>query len=326
MDGLFASLASIFGGNPATMLSALIFLAAAAFSLGIMSVIRNRAELKRRATAINIEIPGRVNDASDKRSLRFASISAARKLIDYTSKHYAAEDGASLKVLRRKLIEAGILDPKGPAYFFIARTALAVVLAVAAMPVVPLVLSNLTPSWFWMCVLAAGMMGYMAPSLYLDRRIKGRQQEHRAGFPDFMDLLVVCADAGLSMEASLDRVGRELSDSYPSLSANIHMATLEIRAGRTLSEALEHLGDRLGLDEARAFATLLQQSAELGSSLTDALRVYSDDMRHKRLSSAEEKAYSLPAKLSVPLVLCIFPVLVIVTMLPAYIRVKFGPF
>jgi tight adherence protein C len=323
---LFASLASIFGGNPATMLSALIFLAAAAFSLGIMSVIRNRAELKRRATAINIEIPGRVNDASDKRSLRFASISAARKLIDYTSKHYAAEDGASLKVLRRKLIEAGILDPKGPAYFFIARTALAVMLAVAAMPVVPLVLSNLTPSWFWMCVLAAGMMGYMAPSLYLDRRIKGRQQEHRAGFPDFMDLLVVCADAGLSMEASLDRVGRELSDSYPSLSANIHMATLEIRAGRTLSEALEHLGDRLGLDEARAFATLLQQSAELGSSLTDALRVYSDDMRHKRLSSAEEKAYSLPAKLSVPLVLCIFPVLVIVTMLPAYIRVKFGPF
>ncbi|MGE0339044.1 MAG: type II secretion system F family protein [Xanthobacteraceae bacterium] len=326
MDGLFASLASIFGGNPATMLSALIFLAAAAFSLGIMSVIRNRAELKRRATAINIEIPGRVNDASDKRSLRFASISAARKLIDYTSKHYAAEDGASLKVLRRKLIEAGILDPKGPAYFFIARTALAVILAVAAMPVVPLVLSNLTPSWFWMCVLAAGMMGYMAPSLYLDRRIKRRQQEHRAGFPDFMDLLVVCADAGLSMEASLDRVGRELSDSYPSLSANIHMATLEIRAGRTLSEALEHLGDRLGLDEARAFATLLQQSAELGSSLTDALRVYSDDMRHKRLSSAEEKAYSLPAKLSVPLVLCIFPVLVIVTMLPAYIRVKFGPF
>jgi tight adherence protein C len=101
------------------------------------------------------------------------------------------------------------------------------------------------------------------------------------------------------------------------------MATLEIRAGRTLAESLEHLGDRLGLDEARAFATLLQQSAELGSSLTDALRVYSDEMRHKRLSRAEEKAYSLPSKLSVPLILCIFPVLIIVTLLPAYIRVKY---
>ena len=75
------------------------------------------------------------------------------------------------------------------------------------------------------------------------------------------------------------------------------MTNLEIRAGRTMSEALEHLGDRLGLEEARSFATLIQQSAELGSSITEALRVYSDDMRHKRLSRAEEKAYSLPAKL-----------------------------
>lgn len=312
--------------SPATVVSALIFFAATALALGIMSVIRNRAELKRRAAAIVVDIPGRQNDAANKRSLRFASITAAQKLIEYTTKHYAAADDGNMKVLRRRLIEAGILDPRAPGFFFIARTVLAIGFAAAAMPVVPNLLPDLTSSWFWMLVMCAGMMGYMTPSLYLGRRIATRQTEHRAGFPDFMDLLVVCADAGLSMEASLDRVGRELSDSYPSLSANVHMATLEIRAGRTLGEALEHLAERLGLEEARAFATLLQQSAELGSSLTDALRVYSDDMRHKRLSLAEEKAYSLPAKLSVPLVLCIFPVLVIVTMLPAYVRVKYGPF
>jgi tight adherence protein C len=326
MDSIYSALAPLVGSNPVTLVSALIFFATAALALGIMSVVKNRSELKRRASAIAVDVPGRANAANDKRSLRFVSISAAQKLIEYTSKHYASADDANLKVLRRRLIEAGLLDPRAPAFFFIARTTLAIIFAATAMPVVPMLLTELTPTWFWMCVLCAGMMGYMAPSLYLDRRIKRRQVEHRAGFPDFMDLLVVCADAGLSMEASLDRVGRELSDSYPSLSANIHMATLEIRAGRTLGEALEHLADRLGLEEARAFATLLQQSAELGSSLTDALRVYSDDMRHKRLSTAEEKAYSLPAKLSVPLVLCIFPVLVIVTMLPAYIRVKFGPF
>lgn len=326
MDGIYSAIAPLVGNNPVTLVSALIFFATAALALGIMSVLRNRAELKRRANAITIDVPGRVNDSSDKRSLRYASIAAAQRLIEYTTKHYAAADNANMKVLRRRMIEAGILDPRASGFFFIARTVLAIVFAAAAMPVVPMLLANLTPTWFWMCVLASGMMGYMAPSLYLDRRIKTRQNEHRAGFPDFMDLLVVCADAGLSMEAALDRVGRELSDSYPSLSSNIHMATLEIRAGRTLSEALEHLADRLGLEEARQFATLLQQSAELGSSLTDALRVYSDDMRHKRLSTAEEKAYSLPAKLSVPLVLCIFPVLIIVTMLPAYIRVKFGPF
>jgi tight adherence protein C len=326
MDLIYSTLSPIVGSNPVTLVSALIFFAAAALSLGVMSVLKNRGELKRRAAAITVDVPGRINDAQDKRSLRYSSIAAAQKLIEYTTRHYAVSDDKNMKVLRKRMIEAGLLDPRAPAFFFLARTALAVCFAVIAMPIVPMLLPDLTPAWFWMCVLCAGMMGYMAPTLYLDRRIRTRQNEHRAGFPDFMDLLVVCADAGLSMEAALDRVGRELSDSYPSLSSNIHMATLEIRAGRTLSEALEHLADRLGLEEARAFATLLQQSAELGSSLTDALRVYSDDMRHKRLSTAEEKAYSLPAKLSVPLVLCIFPVLIIVTMLPAYIRVKFGPF
>jgi tight adherence protein C len=139
-----------------------------------------------------------------------------------------------------------------------------------------------------------------------------------------MDLLVVCADAGLSMEAALDRVGRELGDSYPSLTANIHMTNLEIRAGRTISEALEHFGDRLGVEEARSFATLIQQSAELGSSITEALRVYSDDMRHKRLSKAEEKAYSLPSKLALPMMICIFPVLFVVILLPVFVRLHLG--
>ena len=150
-------------------------------------------------------------------------------------------------------------------------------------------------SSFWLFVMVAGLVGYLTPSLWLDKRVKAKKAEHQAGFPDFMDLLVVCADAGLAMEASLDRVGRELGEAYPSLAANIHMATLEIRAGRTLSEALDHLGDRLGLDEARSFATLIQQSDELGSSISDALRVYSEDMRHKRMSRAEEKAYA-PAR------------------------------
>jgi tight adherence protein C len=147
-----------------------------------------------------------------------------------------------------------------------------------------------------------------------------KRLEHQAGFPDFMDLLVVCADAGLSMEAALDRVARELSDAFPSLAANIHMSNLEIRAGRSMTEALEHLAERLGLDEARSFATLIQQSDELGSSIGDALRVYSDDMRHKRLSRAEEKAYSLPAKLSLPMMICIFPTLFIVILLPVIVR------
>src|SRR5213075_617341 len=205
------------------------------------------------------------------------------------------------------------------------RAVAAVTLAALAFLAAPYVLRD-DSGMFWPVVMMGCILGYFMPSVYLSRRIAGRQVEHRTGFPDFMDLLVVCADAGLSMEAALDRVGRELADSYRSLSANIHMATLEMRAGRTLSETLDHLADRLGLEEARSFATLLQQSEKLGSSLTEALRVYSDDMRHKRMSRAEEKAYSLPAKLSVPLTLCVFPVVIIVILLPVYVRLKVGAY
>ena len=201
--------------------------------------------------------------------------------------------------------------------------ALALGLAVATFFVMPMFhLSG--RSTFWLLVLAGGVCGYLAPTFYLDQIIKKKRQEHRSGFPDLMDLMVVCADAGLAIEASLDRIGRELGESYPSLSANIHMANLEIRAGRTVTEALEHLGDRLGLEEARSFATLIQQSDELGSSISDALRVYSDDMRHKRLSRAEEKAYALPAKLSVPMMVCIFPVLFVVILCPVIVRMVTG--
>jgi tight adherence protein C len=321
MDALFEPLFKILDANPGLVLGFFVFMAASSLSFGVMATIRVRGSVKRRAA--DVALDGARRPADNPRSLRYASIKAAQKLLDYTTRNYSDANDKNMKMLRKQLLQAGFLDPRAAAYYFIARTVLAVGFAIAAFFAVPLLLPD-TKSMFWVYVGAAGLIGYMAPGFYLSRRIARRQQEHRAGFPDFMDLLVVCADAGLSMEAALDRVGRELADSYPSLGANIHMATLEIRAGRSLSEALEHFGDRLGLDEARSFAMLVQQSEELGSSISDALRVYSDDMRHKRLSRAEEKAYSLPAKLSVPLVLCVFPVLVIVIMLPAYVRFKAG--
>lgn len=321
MDAILDPLLSFFDENPGTVMGFFVFIAASSLVFGIMVAIHARNSVKRRAADIASDGPRRA--AENKRSLRYASIKAAHKLIEYTTKNYSEANDKNMKLLKKQLVQAGFLDHRAPAFYFIARTGLAVGLGVLAFILIP-IFSPETKGMFWPVVGLSGLVGYFGPGFYLSRRISKRQVEHRQGFPDFMDLLVVCADAGLSMEASLDRVGRELGDSYPSLSANIHMATLEMRAGRTLSDALEHLGDRLGLEEARSFATLLQQSEELGSSMTDALRVYSDDMRHKRLSRAEEKAYSLPAKLSVPLVLCVFPVLVIVIMLPAYIRLKYG--
>jgi tight adherence protein C len=315
-SNLFGGLLS---GGPQMMLALLVFLAAATITFTMMAGARVRTEVRRRAAGIGQRTPEQ-KQADGGRSLRHTSTQAARRLLDYTTKHYSGSDNKDMKVLRRRLVQAGIYDSRGVAYFFLARTGLAIGLALGVFFFMP-VLTSAAGSKLWMMVGAAGALGYVGPSFYIDRRIKTRKQEHQSGFPDFMDLLVVCADSGLSMEAALNRVGRELTDSYPSLCANIHIANLEIRAGRTLTEALEHLGDRLGLEEARSFATLIQQSTELGSSITDALRVYSDDMRHKRLSRAEEKAYALPAKLSIPMMVCIFPVIFVVILLPVVVRI-----
>jgi len=321
MDALSDILSDVFGDSSALMLAVMVFLATTVLTFGVMLAVRARGAVKRRAAGI-AEYSG---EANEPRSLRYSSLKAVQRLLDYTTKHYAAseKDKGDMKVLRRRMIQAGIFDAKAVAYFFVARTTLAIVLAVAVFLFMPMVI-DLKGSMFWLAVIVGGIVGYVGPSMYVDRRIASRRDEHRVGFPDFMDLLVVCADSGLSMEASLERVGRELADSYPSLCTNIHMANLEIRAGRTMTEALEHLGDRLGLEEARSFATLIQQSAELGSSITDALRVYSDDMRHKRLSRAEEKAYSLPAKLALPMMICIFPVIFVVILLPVAVRLYTG--
>ncbi len=315
MEQAFESF-SLFGDPASMMLTLLVFLAAATIAFVMMAWMRVNSEVKRRAAGIKAESTG---DGG----LRDTGRRAAQRLLEYTARHYSSADTKDMKALRRRLVLAGIFDPRGVGYFFLGRTALAVGLGVVMFLFAPVEHGS---SSYWLLVGVGGIAGYLGPSLYLDRRIAKRKTEHRSGFPDFMDLMVVCADAGLAMEAALDRVGRELSDSYPSLAANIHMANLEIRAGRTLSDALDHLSDRLGLDEARSFATLIQQSIELGSSVTEALRVYSDDMRHKRLSRAEEKAYALPAKLSVPMMCCIFPVLFVVILLPVIVRLTVGSF
>jgi tight adherence protein C len=318
MDTIAQTFTHIFHDNANFMVALLVFLATGTTAFSAMAFVRG--VVKRRTTGI---LDDGERAARPTRSLRYSSVKAVTQLIEYTTKHYATTNGDTMKVLRRRLVQAGIYDPRAVAFFFIARTALAVGLPFVLFVTLPAVTSH-GGTFLWLMVIVGGVGGYVGPSVYIDRRIAARKVEHRAGFPDFMDLLVVCADSGLSMEAALARVASELGDSYPSLTANIHMTNLEIRAGRQLKDALERFAGRLALEEASSFATLINQSIDLGSSITDALRVYSDDMRHKRLSRAEEKAYALPAKLSLPMMICIFPVIFVVILLPVFVRLHYG--
>ena len=316
MDTVVTVFGNMLQDSNTMVMGLLVFLAAGTLAFSVMAAVRVRGSVKRRTERILTDDERKANHS---RSLQHSSQKTVTKLIESTTKHYGSANDENMKVLRRRLVQAGIYDPRGVAFFFIARTALAIGLAFAVFLLLPLVRQT-SGAVFWLMVMAGGVAGYIGPSVYIDKRISKRKLEHRSGFPDFMDLLVVCADSGLSLEASFERVARELGPSYPSLTANIHLTNLEIRAGRPLKEALEHFADRLALEESRAFATLINQSIDLGSSITDAMRVYSDDMRHKRLSIAEEKAYALPAKLAVPMMVCIFPVLFVVILLPVIVR------
>lgn len=229
-------------------------------------------------------------------------------------------DEAASKILRKSLVQAGYYSISAPAIYLTIRVAGMVLLGAAGFLVGTVSDDHLSTIYIKM-VGAAGV-GYFAPSLILDHIIKKRKSEHLSGFPDFLDLMIVCCEAGLSMEAAINRVCREMADAYPSLSANLYFASLEIRAGRSVNDALTNLAGRLGIEEARTFATLLQQSAELGSSLIDSLKIYSDEMRNKRMMRAEEKANALPTKMMVPMMIFIFPILFIILLFPAYMRVK----
>jgi tight adherence protein C len=303
------------GGDGALLAGFLVLSGAALAAVLLVGALRGRQDVRRRAAAEDGRSAAR--RASGGRAEAQRSL---ERLMSYVGTTFAGNEKES-RVLRRQLVQAGFYDAKAVSIYFAARLAVGIGLAVAGLILLPMLLDGLTTSSVWLWSGMLGVVGYLVPSFYVKRRIGRRTTQHRMGFPDFMDLMVVCSEAGLSMEASIDRIARELVEGYPSLAENIYMACLEMRAGKSFPEALERLGERLNIQEANMLATLLQQSAELGTSLSQSLRVYSDEMRNKRMSRAEEKAYALPAKLVVPLTLFVFPVLIVTLMLPAIIRV-----
>jgi tight adherence protein C len=314
MSDLLPALADVFETNSGLILlmAAMLFATVLAF-LAINAVttynrVQERAPGPSDKSRQDASLPTRLS----------GSLSRLARLLGSDSQ-VADETGA--RVLRNKLMQAGFYSRQAvPLYFLVRVVGLLTFGGLAGFAVWQY--SELAAPPAAVLTMVAAMIGYIAPSFALDRRIGKLRIEHRLGFPDFMDLMVVCSQAGLSMEAGLARIADEMQVAFPSLARNLDLTTSEIRNGKSLSGAIESLALRLGIDEANSFSTLLQQSEELGSSLTRSLRAFSDDMRNKRLMKAEEKAYSLPAKLVVPLTLFVFPVLLVVLMLPIVISVS----
>ena len=162
-------------------------------------------------------------------------------------------------------------------------------------------------------------LGFLAPDFWLGRQISKRQANIRRGLPDVLDMLVICVEAGLSLDQATARTAQELHFAQPVMSDELGVVALEQRAGSARSEAWKHLADRTGLDIIRNLVSMLVQSEQFGTSIAKTLRVHSDTLRTKRVQEIEEKAAKLSVKLLFPLVLFIFPSLFVVVLGPAVI-------
>lgn len=223
--------------------------------------------------------------------------------------------------LRKKMIAAGFTSPAAPKLFTLTR--LVLVLLLPATYVLLASAGGQELSFFKLYLFGSGLalLGLYLPNLFVTARADRRREAITNGFPDCLDLMLVCVEAGLGLEAAMDRVGREMVHSHPLVSELLSGATLHLRAGAARDEALRKMGERSGVEEVRSFATLLIQSDKLGTSIGETLRVYSDEMREKRRMRAEERAHRLPVLISIPLVVCMLPTMVGVLMLPGAVRI-----
>ena len=222
---------------------------------------------------------------------------------------------------RVRFINAGIRNPNAVVIYYAAKTLLPLIFAAAAYGALQIAGTSLEPNALILVILIAATIGCWLPNIALGRAVKRRQREIFENFPDAADLMLVCVEAGLGLDAALVRVADEIRMKSQALSEEIHLTNLETRAGATRDQALRNLGLRTGVQEIHTFATMLSQSDKFGTSIGESLRVFSDDLRHKRQIRAEELAAKLPTKMLFPLILCIFPAVSIVILGPAGIQV-----
>jgi tight adherence protein C len=226
---------------------------------------------------------------------------------------------SELNETSKKLTYAGIRSPKAVQSFYGIKA-----MATVIFPILVIIASKWMPDMPTMELIFYGFMaaavGLIAPGIMLDKLAAKRIKLLRNGFPDALDLLVVCVESGLGLSAAMQRVADELTVSHPELAMELALVNAEIRVGVERTKALRNLGNRTGVDDIRGLVSLLIQTMRFGTGVAEALRVYSEEFRDKRMQKAEEEAAKIGTKLIFPLVTCFFPSFFIVAIGPAVIR------
>jgi tight adherence protein C len=221
-----------------------------------------------------------------------------------------------LSRVRQRMIHAGYRSPNAMPLFFAVKSLLMIGLPLAVLLVSPM-FPRVSSQMLLIVAVGLGGLGFLAPSVWLDHHAEGRQKALRVAFPDAMDLLVVCVEAGLGLAPALQRVADDLMISSPELAAELALVNAEMRAGVERTQALKNLAERTGLEDIRGLVALLVQTMRFGTGIADALRVYSEEFRDKRMQAAEELAAKMGTKMIFPLVVCLFPSFFLVAIGPA---------
>jgi tight adherence protein C len=302
----------------ATCLSAV---ATFAVLLAIYAATTVRDPMARRVKALNErreQLKAGIVASTNKRKKLSNRNQAADRMRSILSQFKMLQDD-QIKKVQEKLMQAGIRT-KDLAFFLIfARFVLPLVLGTTA--VVLLYGFDFFPDWSWLrrYMTVAGVLGgsYKAPDLWLKNKVTKRSHAIRKGLPDALDLLVICAEAGLTVDAAFGRVSKELGKAYPELGDEFGLTAIELGFLSERRQAFDNLASRVDLEAVRGVVTTMIQTEKYGTPLASALRVLSAEFRHARMMRAEEKAARLPAIMTIPLILFILPTLFVVILGPA---------
>lgn len=323
MQEIIALLENLTGGNLGTITLMVVFVATALLIFGLMQwLMQGVTPVERRLQEIAEKSEAHVTHQEGEFTVRW---------IEPVAKIILPKEGWRRSQLRTRLVRAGYRGHNALQVF------LSVKLLLAAAPLVILFLYFLASpllaaapgvvlnqEFALTILLPAAIIGFYLPDLYIRQRVHNRQIGFTEAFPDAMDMLVVCVEAGLGLDAAIQRVGEEMVISHPELATEFSVLSLELRAGKSREEALRALADRMGIDDVQALTTLLIQAEHFGTSVAGALREHSNEMRIKRIQRAREKAAKLPVKLIFPIVFCIFPALFLIILGPAIVQIFKG--
>jgi len=233
------------------------------------------------------------------------------------------QDEKELSAIRMKLLQAGYRTKDAVQIYYFAQFALGLGLLGVGVGYFMFFINggDATMQQKLMYILGPGAAGYMAPKYWVNKRVEKRKEEIQSGFPDALDMMLVCVEAGQSMDQAIVRIGRELRASYPSLADEFEIISHEMKAGKDKTAVLNDMSERCGVQDVSSFVTVLNQATTFGTSIADALRVYAGEMRDKRVMRAEEAANKLPTKMTLTTMMLTVPPLLIILVGPSAVGI-----